>query len=119
MISSFEEENAYPSQLGSSAIKQHTAFAKEKKIEEKEKRKGAFTLFFSSKPIFQMGVTEEEMYAFIQMIIAVKQPPIRYFPLCTESLICHFHLPLQNHYSCLFPFPEKVSNAFILSFKLT
>lgn len=111
MISLLEEEDVYGSQLGSWTIKAaHCSF---------KESKSPFMLFFSSKPILQMRVTEEEMHAFIQMIIAVKQPSRKSVPLCTESSDSVTFLISLDSLSVLFFFQEKDSNAFILSFTLT
>ena len=83
-----------------------------------KERKGAFMLLCSSKSIFPMGVTEEEVHAFIQTIIAVKQSRRKSFPLCTESseAVTSTYFPrLTSLVAFLFP---TVSNAFILSLKL-
>lgn len=75
-------------------------------------------LFFSSKPVFQIRVIEEEMQAFIQMINAVKWPSMIISMVHWIIGICHFHLFPKIHYSWLFSFQKKVIKAFILSFKL-
>lgn len=64
-------------------------------------------LLFSSKPILQMRAVEEEMHAFIQMIIAVKQPSMKSVPLYVETSDSVTFIYFPRHYSRLSFSPRK------------
>lgn len=110
MSGSFEEEGVYRSQLGSSAIKTAHCFCQKKK----KKRKGCVHVVFLFKAHLSNGGYRGGNVRFYPNDNCCQTT----FPLCTESLICHFYFFPQNHDSWLLSFQEKVSTVFILSFKL-